>query len=322
MFAKLRKSLKPSKSKRASRTTTTPEPCCHACGQQIPYDSPDGSETSDFSSSTHSRSRSNSSAFDSGYDSGSRHSSSDAGDEADTIHYAKTPTRQATWTSSIYSNSGVSLHSNEDDERPTPMSDEAFDEIFDLPQRSFSNYSRKFNPTPPPGYARLDTHVESPTSWRADGAASGTIVGGYEQIDQVESPVSMEAPSRFAMLNDNDMDSPPIKSSRSRYAVLNDPDPEDWQHPSSARTFGNGNRYDEPVTPNKASGPRSRYAVLNDLETETEIPSSSSATARPVSLPAPARAVKSDAEERKRRTIQSLESLIVLPSQLRREVVA
>lgn len=155
---KFRKSLRVDKEKTKSDTSSYLEPAfCHACGQRTPNRSTFGSISS---SSGDRMSWAGLSASDSGYESidgGGKSQASESPIDGD--HYAmftmKPPTRQQTYSSSVYSSDIPALETVE----PFPMMEELVeendDDLFDLPPQSPNNFSRHLSP-PKSRFARLN----------------------------------------------------------------------------------------------------------------------------------------------------------------------
>lgn len=154
MLRKFRgKSLKLDKKKDSGDALKTPvPPYCHACGQRTPnqstfsgFSSPRNEDRSSWNSFSRS---------DSGYGSSATSSSSSsqrsgAGDSV--VSIPAPPSRQGTYSSSIYSND-ESTH--ETVETIPVIVEERYDYEFDLPPRTLSTYSEKFKPKS--RYAKLN----------------------------------------------------------------------------------------------------------------------------------------------------------------------
>ncbi|KAJ4394476.1 hypothetical protein N0V93_003694 [Gnomoniopsis smithogilvyi] len=156
MMRKFKKGLRADKEKSKTEASTGLEPgYCHACGQRTPNRSTFGS----FSSRSGDRgSWAGFSTSDSGYESldGGKSQISDSPlDENVSIISFKPPTRQQTYSSSVYSSDIPTLETLE----PFPMMEELVeendDDLFELPPQSPNNYSRHLSP-PKSRFARLN----------------------------------------------------------------------------------------------------------------------------------------------------------------------
>lgn len=156
MMRKFRKSLRVDKGKSKSDTSSYLEPAfCHACGQRTPNRSTFGSVSS------HSGDRmswAGLSASDSGYESidGGKSQASESPIDGDQPMFTmKPPTRQQTYSSSVYSSDIPALETVEPFPMMEPFVEENDDDLFDLPPQSPNNFSRHLNP-PKSRFARLN----------------------------------------------------------------------------------------------------------------------------------------------------------------------
>lgn len=152
---KFRRSLRVDKEKSTNGASSEVEPpYCHACGQRTPNRSNFGS----FSSRSGDRiSWAGFSTSDSGYESldgGPGQKPESQLDEEHTLFSMKPPTRQQTYSSSVYSSDIPTLEILE----PFPMMAEVReedDDLFQLRPQSPNNYSRHLSP-PKSRFARLN----------------------------------------------------------------------------------------------------------------------------------------------------------------------
>lgn len=160
MMRKFRKSLRVDKDKSEkskSDTSSYLEPgYCHACGQRTPNQSTFGS----ISSRSNDRmSWAGLSVSDSGYESidGGKSQVSESPIDGDhsMMFTMKPPTRQQTYSSSVYSSDIPALETVEPFPMMEDLVEENDDDLFDLAPQSPNNYSRHLSP-PKSRFARLN----------------------------------------------------------------------------------------------------------------------------------------------------------------------
>lgn len=185
MMRKFRKSLRVEKEKdnKSEAIPGLDAPYCHACGQRTPNRSTFGS----FSSRSGDRfSWAGFSTSDSGYESldgaKSQHSESPI-DEDHSMFTMKPPTRQQTYSSSVYSSDIPTLEILE----PFPMMEEVReeddDDLFEISPQSPNNYSRHLS-APKSRFARLN---ELP-------AASPRALMFPDDVFDMDAGIEMEEP--------------------------------------------------------------------------------------------------------------------------------
>jgi hypothetical protein len=183
MFKRFRRSMRISGA--GSRDLEVPQPVCHECGQNArdtnntsaeQYDSDRyDSDRYDFDRAVIRDSWNSSSTSDSGYGGSTRHLEIEAHLDlgGDDHHPAPTiilplPRRRPTYTSSIYSESSSYEPSPQETIVEEPAHHVAcgppvYDHLFDLPPRTFTNYSEKWKPKS--RYSRLnELPAASPTA--------------------------------------------------------------------------------------------------------------------------------------------------------------
>ncbi|KAG8156815.1 hypothetical protein KVR01_013420 [Diaporthe batatas] len=210
MFKRFRRSIRIGRP--GSRNLEVPAPVCHECGQSvrdtISSSSADGATTGQYDSDRAGMRDSwhTSTSSDSGYggSGSSRHSELDAQLNSSDDHPAldhpgltmplplPLPLRRPTYDSSIYSETSAYDQPAEQEiivHEPADAGPPVYDHLFDLPPRTFTNYSEKWKPKS--RYSRLN---ELP-------AASPTAMAFPDDVMDVESAAEKEPSSPPAEKN-------------------------------------------------------------------------------------------------------------------------
>lgn len=199
MFKRFRRSMRVGNA--GSPDVGVPHPVCHECGQSVrdtttspyadnitprPYDSDRAGIRDSWNGSTGSSS-------DSGYGS-SRHSELDAPLDFTVDQPAPTvplPLRRPTYNSSIYSETSTYEQTHLQEvivEEPSPIvGPPVYDHLFDLPPRTFTNYSEKWKPKS--RYSRLN---ELPAASPRAMAFPDDVLDVDESTAEKEPPSSPE----------------------------------------------------------------------------------------------------------------------------------
>lgn len=153
-----------------------PHHVCHECGQSL-RDTADTSYADQIAAGQYNPDRASkrdswngSSSSDSGYGGSSRHSELEAqldlGDDHAAAPSIPLPRRRPTYNSSIYSEASTFEQSHVQEiivEEPAHIGTPVYDHLFDLPPRTFTNYSEKWKPKS--RYSRLnELPAASPTA--------------------------------------------------------------------------------------------------------------------------------------------------------------
>lgn len=172
-----------------------PHHICHECGQSV-RDTISSSHADNLTAERYDLDRAgmrdswnSSSSSDSGYGGSSRHSELEAHLDFSDDHPAPTiplPRRRATYNSSIYSESSTYEHTPRQQiivQEPAQVGPPVYDHLFDLPPRTYTNYSDTWKPKS--RYSRLN---ELP-------AASPTAMAFPDDALAVESGAEEKEPS-------------------------------------------------------------------------------------------------------------------------------